>query len=67
MEFIGSLLSILAAIVLIVLGARDRDSTGSRTKAGRRKILLGIIVLLSSFLTGWPDFVDGLRKGYGSR
>ncbi len=57
MEFIGSALSILAGIALIVLGTRDR------TRSGRQMILLGIIVLLSSLMMGWSDFIEGWKDG----
>jgi hypothetical protein len=67
MEFIGSVLGALAGIALIVLGARDVDSTGIRTRSGKRMILLGIIVLLSTLMMGWPDAIEGFKAGYGTR
>lgn len=61
MELIGSVLNALAGIALIVLGLRDGPSSGIRTKAGKQMILLGIVVLISTFMIGWPAFVEGLR------
>jgi hypothetical protein len=61
MENAGIALSILASIALVVLGARD---TGP---SGKRMIVIGIIVLVASIMTGWSDISDGFRDGRAGR
>jgi VIT1/CCC1 family predicted Fe2+/Mn2+ transporter len=60
----GSVLNALAGIALIVLGLRQGTSIGIRSKAGKQMILLGIVVLISTFMIGWPAFIEGLREGH---
>ncbi len=64
MELIGNVLNELAGIALIVLGLREGTSIGIRTKAGKQMILLGTVVLISTFMIGWPEFVEGLRDSH---
>lgn len=59
LELIGSSINLLAGILLIILGAKDRDAGRRRTKSGRAMIVLGIVVVLSGILWGWQGFGEG--------
>jgi hypothetical protein len=61
MENAGIALSILASIALVVLGIRDSGPSG------KRMIVLGILVLLASIMTGWSDISDGFSDGQAGR
>jgi len=63
LELIGSSINLLAGILLIILGAKDRDAERGRTKSERAMIVLGIVVVLSGILWGWQDFGEGFLSG----
>ena len=65
MEMIGSLLNVVAGIALVVLGVREVDASGVRTRSGKQMLYLGLVVVLAAVMVGWPGLVAGFKAGLG--
>ena len=63
LELIGTSLNALAGIALVVLGIRNVDPNGVRTKCGQQMIFLGVVVVAAALMIGLPEFVEGFKAG----
>lgn len=63
LEIILQLIILTSTIILIVMGSKDKDEHGKRTKAGITMMAIGIILLVCFALLGIPDFIEGFKEG----
>lgn len=58
------LVFILLGVVLTVFGARQKDSTGSRTGLGITLLVIGIVLLAVGVLWFSSGFIGGFMQGF---
>ena len=65
-EIILELVVLIAVIALIVKGIKEKSPDGSLTELGRFMLIIGIILAVSIVILGVPDFIEGIKEGWGN-